>query len=1103
MDPITAIGFAANILSFIDYSAKVISASVDIYGSASGDSQDSRNSDVIAREMSRFAAKLQPPSNAQLAGEEKALCNLAMECEALAKRILDLLDKLKPKNRKSKSSSLVAGIKTKFYEGERRKLEEQLSNCRDQLDLQLNHLTSSKTQDRLNALITSAKDDSARIQHLQGQIEQLDQGVAIESLTPHAQTQLRLLLGVSERACDVITQHRILESLAFEEMHGRYEDVDEAHFETLRWIFGDDISYNEEDEDSAGDDADDENEGDEHEAEDEHGDEAKTLARKLLLDWISSGAGTFHISGKLGSGKSTLMKYLCDHKRTGELLRQWAGERQLVFASFFFWKPGSKKQKSLVGLTRSLLHDVLQACPDMIQKVLPNYWDQVKATPWQAQFKLPLSDKDIRRAFSRLISDPKLYTNHCFCFFIDGLDEYEGTHQEDPKTLVDLLGSWTNFAPTTVKICVSSREYNVFMNAFSKEQRIRLQDLTRSDMMRYVFDKFRHMDRKEDQMDLAEAIVKNAQGIFLWVTLVVKRIREQIENGVNLGSLHNEIDSLPKELNDLFEHMLDSLVNSDLKAAYQTFSMVLELNWHNRSLPILSYSFLNEYTQDPMFAQREDYQGQFLTREARALRIESARKQLNACGKGLVELTDATGDTGVIISHRSISEFLSSRAQKGKMERHLNDFNALDAISQLILAEMQSTDAGDIIKSSKLYYVAIEVVRWRSTAKLDNPPYSFLVALTLAWQRHENQRDYHQDGDELTVANTDGSFCIIDMLQSNPGIKRQRVNQVLRQPIYTAALAGNLDFVQWELKRNPTSIPSFNPVRLLQCMLPNYRDEMKRGLCDVIDILHSDHNVHPETASSLFLTCLYSETPDKRNYSRPGLGDENTGVTLWHHFLLRCYDADVELFTPPHNLSYELRGLGYVVEKLLEYGADPYFYMSVTNSPHLRMRLELRVGGVAQRIQLVCSPYQQEENEFMRKALYECENMSLVDLVERWGFENKTRVLELINKNMLMFEDANDQTEGNILPEKEEIQENTIAILNVDDSATLEDGKAPPTKSGSDETEIPITSSSRGDDLAEASRSGCQKLFGLSASISIGILVLSIVVALLIQWYFG
>lgn len=36
MDPITAIGFAANILSFIDYSAQAISAGIEIYESATG-----------------------------------------------------------------------------------------------------------------------------------------------------------------------------------------------------------------------------------------------------------------------------------------------------------------------------------------------------------------------------------------------------------------------------------------------------------------------------------------------------------------------------------------------------------------------------------------------------------------------------------------------------------------------------------------------------------------------------------------------------------------------------------------------------------------------------------------------------------------------------------------------------------------------------------------------------------------------------------------------------------------------------------------------------------------------------------------------------------
>jgi hypothetical protein len=56
------------------------------------------------------------------------------------------------------------------------------------------------------------------------------------------------------------------------------------------------------------------------------GDPEKAAARKILLDWLSFGNGIFHISGKLGSGKSTLMKYLCEHKSTRVMLKRWAGK---------------------------------------------------------------------------------------------------------------------------------------------------------------------------------------------------------------------------------------------------------------------------------------------------------------------------------------------------------------------------------------------------------------------------------------------------------------------------------------------------------------------------------------------------------------------------------------------------------------------------------------------------------------------------------------------------------------------------------------------------------------------------------------------------------
>jgi len=235
---------------------------------------------------------------------------------------------------------------------------------------------SSETQARLITLVDSAKDDSTKLDHLHNQVEQLRRGVAVESLSAEAQTQLQSLLGISEHACEVIIQYRVLENLAFEGMYGRYETVDDAHFKTLRWIFNgnlDDSQTEDEAESvlSVEDDLDDDQPGDgtenlsnsgensnykkpgqnnesavslgenldkgqpengvdsarssEDEEEEEEEDEAKSYARESLLNWLSSGTGIFHISGKLGSGKSTLMKYLCEHDNTKLLLEKWAG----------------------------------------------------------------------------------------------------------------------------------------------------------------------------------------------------------------------------------------------------------------------------------------------------------------------------------------------------------------------------------------------------------------------------------------------------------------------------------------------------------------------------------------------------------------------------------------------------------------------------------------------------------------------------------------------------------------------------------------------------------------------------------------------------------
>jgi len=92
--------------------------------------------------------------------------------------------------------------------------------------------------------------------------------------------------------------------------------------------------------------------------------------------------------------------------------------------------------------------------------------------------------------------------------------------------MVKLLASWTTTAPRDVKLCVSSREYNIFINAFSAEKRLRLHELTSFNIEAYARDKLAEIPNKEAKGNLIRLIISKAKGIFLWVALVVKQIRD-------------------------------------------------------------------------------------------------------------------------------------------------------------------------------------------------------------------------------------------------------------------------------------------------------------------------------------------------------------------------------------------------------------------------------------------------------------------------------------------------------------------------------------------------------------------------------------------------
>ena len=110
MDPLTAIAFAGTVLTFVDFSWKVLTGTCDVYQSAKGmTEQNAQISDVIAELRSVSEDLDEAPSGNNK--HEKALRHLAAECSKLAGELMELLKKLK---RGDKKNSLWSSFRVKL-----------------------------------------------------------------------------------------------------------------------------------------------------------------------------------------------------------------------------------------------------------------------------------------------------------------------------------------------------------------------------------------------------------------------------------------------------------------------------------------------------------------------------------------------------------------------------------------------------------------------------------------------------------------------------------------------------------------------------------------------------------------------------------------------------------------------------------------------------------------------------------------------------------------------------------------------------------------------------------------------------------------------------
>jgi hypothetical protein len=344
-----------------------------------------------------------------------------------------------------------------------------------------------------------------------------------------------------------LLQDFILENLSFASMRDREEDVAEAHHKTFEWIFTDENS---------------------------------TRVGSNFLQWLKEdNEGIYWINGKAGSGKSTLMRFIHNHKRTVKQLQVWAREKPLTMAGFFFWTSGSYEQRSQVGLLRYLLFQLLQQHRSFIPTVFPELWTQFWTASTRDRIKASMS-----WSLQSLIQGLRLFLEQSvgkmkICLLVDGLDEFDGDHGE----IIQFFKRVVDSSKNDVKVCVSSRPWAVFEEAFNNIPSLKLQDLTLSDVNQYVDDKFnkdpriQRIVRKEPETggELMKEIVKRADGLFLWVILVIRNLLGEIHTGDNVINLQERLHILPTELDGLFQHILFDTQSEDrVKEASRIFQFV-------------------------------------------------------------------------------------------------------------------------------------------------------------------------------------------------------------------------------------------------------------------------------------------------------------------------------------------------------------------------------------------------------------------------------------------------------------------------------------------------------------------------------------------------
>ncbi|KAG6358707.1 hypothetical protein INS49_012225 [Diaporthe citri] len=622
MDPMTVLSIAAAVVQFVDFGTSLFSGAREMYKSASGQPQDIIQLTTLVYDLSQFSKSIQEASDKAKSTQksydltEENLCRVCANCLQTCTEIQAAVSSLgrvkSPKSAVPNSifgrqidatrafQSIEIALKNLASSKQIRAWQDQLRQSREQImKALLNVLWSqSKTQTVTLENISQRQISADRtLGHIREDTMLLRQQLGKTSklwplpLPRGSATVSMEPQEFDEKSCT----EAIIDSLKVHHIDQRERAIPKAYEKTFEWIFTETKASN-----------------------------GRVLPLPQFDSWLEGPSSDIYwISGKAGAGKSTMMEYILHHPLTREKITKWneVTARQLLWGSFFFWNAGNAIQKSKEGLLRALLFQFIEQEPDILRQICPRRWALCKALgPGSITSAPDWQWEELLEAFSLF----SLLLGDRFNLFllIDGLDEFEGDHEK----LIEFIEAL--HLRNGTKICVSSRPWNTFTDTFHNNYTLKMDQVTAGDIYLY------------------------AQGVFLWVSVVVAQIRLGLSEGDKVSDLQAVLEDIPKDLSSIYDSIWRRIKPSYAHNSSQIFQIhQCAIDSNERIEALLLY-----LADEELSTQDEDISAFMGTRRKHVTQI--VKRMLDSRTRGLLEVDK---DGYVTYLHRTVREWIEPK----------------------------------------------------------------------------------------------------------------------------------------------------------------------------------------------------------------------------------------------------------------------------------------------------------------------------------------------------------------------------------------------------------------------------------------------------------